>query len=528
MQNQKIKKLLSALSAVVLLATYLYPLPAQAVTRSIIFPVIGSVHFSDDFGAPRSGHTHAGNDILGTKMLPLVAAADGIVRFVAYPEPSYGYMVSIEDGEGYQYWYLHINNDHPGTDDDKGGGRFAFAPGIESGNPVEKGQLIGWMGDSGNAESTSAHLHFELHLPTGEAVDPYSSLISATRISKPVVPPPLSNEILPFGEYHGGANIALGQVFPTTTEPELVAGAGPGGGPQIRLMDSSGKVISQFFAYDQAFRNGVDVAIGDVDGDGIGDIVTAPGPGTSPIVKVFDSTGQLKSQFVAYPGSFRGGVRVAVADVTGDGQAEIITGPTSSLDARIKIYDMHGGLLNEFFALDPTFRNGVDVAAIAATAGTPGEIVVGSGPGRIPEVKIFNLNGDLVNSFLAYGDTFTGGLHVAVGDAFTFNDDETETPEIITSPAGHGGGQVRAFSLDGSNIYSQFAYERWWLGSSYDVAATDNYLYVVTGPTPNGISGRRVSLRQLITPSTGDSWRFFHDSFQSNADYRIAGDPSRL
>src|SRR5690349_14956320 len=84
----------------------LSPARAQAEQRDIVFPVIGSVRYSDDFGAPRSGgRTHEGNDLLGQKMMRLVAAVDGTIRFVAYPQPSYGYYVSIEDSAGYRYNY---------------------------------------------------------------------------------------------------------------------------------------------------------------------------------------------------------------------------------------------------------------------------------------------------------------------------------------------------------------------------------------------------------------------------------------
>ncbi len=69
--------------------------------RSIVFPVAGKVSYSDDFGVPRSGgRTHEGNDIFAKKMTPLIAAVEGVISFVPYPEPSYGYTVTIKDNEG--------------------------------------------------------------------------------------------------------------------------------------------------------------------------------------------------------------------------------------------------------------------------------------------------------------------------------------------------------------------------------------------------------------------------------------------
>jgi hypothetical protein len=122
---------------------------------------------------------HEGIDLMGQKMMPLYSAIDGRVHYVVDPEADYGYSVALEDSDGYTYHYLHINNDTPGTDDGLGGTANAYAPGIVRGAGVTKGQLIGWMGDSGNAENVSPHLHFEIRLPDGTAINPYLSLVNA-------------------------------------------------------------------------------------------------------------------------------------------------------------------------------------------------------------------------------------------------------------------------------------------------------------------------------------------------------------
>jgi murein DD-endopeptidase MepM/ murein hydrolase activator NlpD len=166
------------LSTLALLPGFAY----AATVRSIEFPVGGPNSFRDDFGDPRGGgtRTHKGNDIIAAKMTPLFSAVDGKVLFVMSPQPSWGYEIMLVDSEGYQYDYLHVNNDTPGTDDGKGGETNAYAPGIVNGASVTKGQLIGWVGDSGNAEDTVPHLHFEIHEPSGTPIDPYDSLIVAS------------------------------------------------------------------------------------------------------------------------------------------------------------------------------------------------------------------------------------------------------------------------------------------------------------------------------------------------------------
>ena len=154
--------------------------PASAEVRDIVFPTQTTTTFSDDFGDPRpGGRTHEGVDILGQKMMQLYAAVDGIISYLTIPEASWGYEISIEDTDHYRYNYLHVNNDTPGTDDGMGGVANAFAPGIAVGVHVTRGEFIGWMGDSGDAEAVTPHLHFEIRLPDDTAIDPYPSLIAA-------------------------------------------------------------------------------------------------------------------------------------------------------------------------------------------------------------------------------------------------------------------------------------------------------------------------------------------------------------
>lgn len=152
----------------------------EAEIRNIFFPTDRSLEFGDSFGDDRYGHSHEGIDIMGPHMTPLYAAVDGQVSHIVIPEASWGYAVVLRDSDGYTYHYLHMNNDNPGTDDGKGGVDQAYAPGIVRGAQVSKGQLVGWMGDSGNAESVGNHLHFEIR-KDGVAINPYQSLLAALK-----------------------------------------------------------------------------------------------------------------------------------------------------------------------------------------------------------------------------------------------------------------------------------------------------------------------------------------------------------
>jgi murein DD-endopeptidase MepM/ murein hydrolase activator NlpD len=159
--------------------------PAGASTAPvpppIRFPVEGKVTLVDTFGAPRSGgRTHMGQDIMAPKMARAVAAADGIVSSLRHDNTGLsGNALTITGDDGWKYIYIHLNNDRPGTDDGSNLYEHAFATGIRKGVRVRAGEHVAYVGDSGNAEETPPHLHFEMHAPDGTVINPYNSLVAA-------------------------------------------------------------------------------------------------------------------------------------------------------------------------------------------------------------------------------------------------------------------------------------------------------------------------------------------------------------
>jgi len=162
--------------------------------------------------------------------------------------------------------------------------------------------------------------------------------------------------------FRGGVNVAVGDVD-GDSKNEIIAGAGNGGGPHIRVFDQEGHLENSFFAYDPGFRGGVNVAVGDIDGNGVAEIIAGAGNGGGPHIRVFDSQGNVKSQFFAYAESFRGGVNVAVGDVDGDSKNEIIAGAGNGGGPHVRIFDSQVFLKGHFFAFDESFRGGVNVSA---------------------------------------------------------------------------------------------------------------------------------------------------------------------
>lgn len=142
----------------------------------IVFPVGGDHSYVDSWGAPRSEErTHEGTDIFAAKGTPVVAAADGTVIRISVGERA-GRYIAVEHDGGWRTYYLHLNNDTPDTDD---GLSDTPAAGITVGVSVTAGDVLDYVGDSGNAEGTRAHLHFEIHHPDGTATNPYPHLRSA-------------------------------------------------------------------------------------------------------------------------------------------------------------------------------------------------------------------------------------------------------------------------------------------------------------------------------------------------------------
>jgi peptidoglycan hydrolase-like protein with peptidoglycan-binding domain len=154
----------------------------QMVDYPLVFPVVGEYSYGDWFWAPRPGGFHHGHDVFADKMTPVVAVASGTVLRVngstspAHLNPERCCTIVILHDDGWQSFYIHLNNDTPGTDDGRGWG---IAPGILPGSPVDAGDHIGWVGDSGNAETTPPHLHFELRDPDGIPVNSFASLRAA-------------------------------------------------------------------------------------------------------------------------------------------------------------------------------------------------------------------------------------------------------------------------------------------------------------------------------------------------------------
>ena len=223
-----------------------------------------------------------------------------------------------------------------------------------------------------------------------------------------------------------GLPVAMTAIVPSlaggSASPYVALGANAGVKPEVAVFTPDGKLVSRFLAYAATFMGGVHVAAGDLKGDGKTEIVTGAGKTGGPQVRVFDLKGNLISQFFAYDSRFRGGVSVAVADVDGDGKAEIVTGAGPGGGPQVRIFSADGTVKYQFFAYAATSRTGINVAA--GDINNDGAAEVGVGPataaGSFP-VEYFTFNPapdamQLAGQITYLSATATAGVAMVLAD----------------------------------------------------------------------------------------------------------------
>lgn len=260
-----------------------------------------------------------------------------------------------------------------------------------------------------------------------------------------VAPPPV--EIASFFAYDpaftGGVRVAMGDVSGDGL-PDLVTGTGPGTAGHVKIFNGiTGAESASFFPYGPSFTSGIFVASGDVNGDGRADIITAPDAGTPAHVKVFDGNGLGEvASFFPYAPDFNGGIRIGAGDVNGDGRDDIITGTGERIPGHL-VY-AYDGMTQAVYANFFTHRPGTNVQSINVAAGDLNgdgevEIITAAGGGSSTgAVGILSRDGSILNSINAF-PSFTGGVRVATGDI-----DGDGLVDIIAS-TGPGAAQVKAF-----------------------------------------------------------------------------------
>ncbi len=243
-------------------------------------------------------------------------------------------------------------------------------------------------------------------------------------------------------EESGGETIGIQETY-------VVAVPSAGTGPQVRVLDKTGTLISQFFAYESGFWGGVNITVGDLGGDGIDEIIVGPGRGREPQVRIYNYRGTLINQFLAFDRTFTGGVNVAVGDIDGSLPAEIIVAPASAAQGTVKVFSYVDGryqnTLGGYTAYGGSYRGETSVAV--GDLDTNGRLEIATVPGELsggPHVRIFEYTSgqfqEKILGFMAYQTNFRGGVSFATGDT-----EGDGAADILTAPVTRGGPHVRFF-----------------------------------------------------------------------------------
>jgi hypothetical protein len=199
----------------------------------------------------------------------------------------------------------------------------------------------------------------------------------------------------------------------------LVVGAGARGGPHVRVFhDPRGGASSDFFAYAPTYKGGVRVAVADLDGDGFPDIITAPGRDHVPLIRVFSGRDLgLLAEFIAYDPPFTLGVNVAAADLTRDGRALVAVAPGQGGPAHIKVFDLAAGrLIDDFYAHPKELNCGARLALADVTGDGQPDLITAPAGGAGPLIQVWNgRNRERIAQFNAFDEKWTNGVYVTVG-----------------------------------------------------------------------------------------------------------------
>ena len=275
-----------------------------------------------------------------------------------------------------------------------------------------------------------------------------------------------TGSVLSFPGFNGEVRVAHAD-FNNDGILDIVVAAGPGGGPNVRVINgATGAELGSFFAFDPTFIGGVFVAAADVNNDGLAEIVVGAGPGGGPHVKVFNGQtfAEIKS-FFAYDPSFSGGVSVATYDLNGDGFNEIVTGAGPGGAPHVKVFDGQSlQVIKEFMAYALTFSGGVYVAAGDFNNDLVPDIITGAGAGGGPHVIDWNYNTlEVLDSTMAFDkftkadgtvidQMFSGGVRVAIA----YGDIDGKQDLIVG--AGPGGGPHVKVYYKGNSLDQLFSY----------------------------------------------------------------------
>lgn len=212
--------------------------------------------------------------------------------------------------------------------------------------------------------------------------------------------------------------------------------------PSVHILDTQGETISSFSPWENSGATIGGLAAGDLGMDGVAEIIVSAGRGAEPRVFVYRQDGSLIADFLAYDAGMGSGVTVAVCDVDGNGESEIVTGTHVGGGPHVRIFDHLGQPVGGFFAYATDFRGGVNVSCADLDGDDAGEIITGPGLTGGPHIKVFSNDGELKGEVFAGSVTDNTGAYVQARDV-----DGDGQAEVLASSMGNEASTVYAFDL---------------------------------------------------------------------------------
>lgn len=299
------------------------------------------------------------------------------------------------------------------------------------------------------------------------------------------------------GSFEGGLDVAVGDVDGDGVD-EIVIGAGRDGGPMVQVFEGDGTLKAQWFAYSESLRTGIKVTTGDLNGDGKDEIITGVGAGGGPQVRVFDANGKSKfgNGFFAFDSSFRGGCDVTVGDFNGDGKAEIAAAAGPGGAPHVRVFSRKGRFLGtEFRPFASDNKGGVALATANVDGGNDDELVMGIYSAGEDWAKVYKNDGTILGEWKNFSGLYSG-LVVAGGDI-----DKDGKDEVAVAPRQSAGPQVVFYEGHGATTGKNFfAYPedfRGGLNMAMGDVTGDGKIDVVTVPGKNRSQGRADLVRYI-------------------------------
>jgi len=299
------------------------------------------------------------------------------------------------------------------------------------------------------------------------------------------------------GTFDGGLDVAMADTDGDGND-EIIVGTGRGGAPLVQIFDGDGRLLNQWYAYDQSLRTGIHVAAGDLNKDGKAEIITGAASGGGPQVRVFSATGkpQFGAGFFAFDAHFRGGVDVAVGDYNGDGKMEIAAAAGPGGSPHVRLFNRKGQFLGtEFRPFAADNKGGVSLATANVDGGMDDELVMSVYSAGEDWVKVYKNNGVVLGEWKNFPGLYTGVV-VAAGDV-----DADGKDEIAVSPRQGAGPQVLFYEGYGASVGGGFfAYNQDFRGglniASGDIDGNGTVEWV-TVPGKNRAQGRADLVRYI-------------------------------